>query len=87
MQFWKGYADVKSRAQQAGEFEPCDDILMLEGHRPIRRYVSEFGRNGLNRHTKQVSELRQDGILESNPLQLVEGSSILNTLVMEKDRS
>lgn len=67
--FWKGWANVRRDAIQKVEFLPCDDILMLEGHRPVERYIE----------TGEAAGLRTESLTP-----LVDGSSILNLLVFQK---
>ncbi|MBL7160257.1 MAG: hypothetical protein ISS93_00185 [Candidatus Aenigmarchaeota archaeon] len=42
-QYWKdGWEVIRDEAIFKGEFKPDDDILMLEGHRPVRKYEDEI---------------------------------------------
>jgi SAM-dependent methyltransferase len=86
MDFWRGWADVRAEAIRGGSFKPGDDILMLEGHRPVQRYIDDGLEVGLyNPWTSPtVTQLSEAGILKGNPMPLKEGSSILNTVVFEK---
>ena len=83
MEFWKGWARVRAEAIGRNEFDPRDDIFMLEGHRPVGHYQSEAQRAGLFKIAPD-HPLRRDGTLPENPYKLVKGSSILNALVMRK---
>ncbi len=51
--FWGGWADVRRKAQEAGEFRPEDDILLLEGHRPALQYARELFEVGFNHVTSE----------------------------------
>ena len=82
-EFWVGWANVRRDAIAAGEFQPCDDILMLEGHRPVERYIETAESAGLYTVHGSRGRMERD-ILPSNPHQLVEGSSILNIAVFQK---
>jgi SAM-dependent methyltransferase len=83
-EFWIGWANVRRDAIAAGEFQPCDDILMLEGHRPVERYIETAESAGLSTTGYGVQRMMEYGILPSNPHQLVKGSSILNIVVFQK---
>jgi SAM-dependent methyltransferase len=70
--FWRnGWAEVRKEAIEKGEFQPCDDILMLEGHRPVGRYM-DTGETAAGLSTKSCTPL-------------VDGSSILNVLLFQND--
>jgi SAM-dependent methyltransferase len=45
-EFWRGWIRVRKCAIEKGEFEPRDDIWLLEGHRPYERYTEEMIRIG-----------------------------------------
>lgn len=83
--FWgkEGWAKVRSEAMASGQFQPCDDILMLEGHRPVGRYMEAAERVGLYPNLAGA-QLVHDGVMPANPHALVDGSSILDLLVAKK---
>ncbi len=84
MDFWKGWADVRKNAIEKGEFNPADDILMLEAHKPVERYIEEGKNVGFRTYTNGVQRLMDDGVITDNPMPLVEDSSILQTTVLQK---
>jgi SAM-dependent methyltransferase len=82
--FWRGWSRVRKAAVDSGAFDPRDDILMLEAHRPVERQNEVLARAGFNMHPEYEAELIGDGILEANPGQLLETSRLLMTTVAEK---
>jgi len=40
--FWRSWIQVRKEAIEKGEFDPRDDIWLLEGHRPYERYIDEM---------------------------------------------
>lgn len=61
MDFWVAWADVRRVAVRKNEFEERDDIWMLEGHRPVERYLECMERVGF--HIKETSSLLPDSRL------------------------
>ncbi len=83
--FWKGWEAVRTREIAKGDFNPNDDILMLEGHRPVERYVEAFERAGLLVDGAAIEGLGEIGIV-SNPHKVLDTESrILMVTVGEKD--
>ncbi len=83
--FWKGWGSVRTAEIGGGRFDPNDDILMLEGHRPVERYVEEFGRAGLSVNSEGVAGLIPAGVLTSNPHKILPTESrILMATVGQK---
>ncbi len=83
--FWKGWEAVRSREVAAERFNPNDDILMLEGHRPVERYVEAFERAGLLVDDAAIEGLDEVGIV-SNPHKVLDTDSrILMVTIGEKD--
>ncbi len=79
--FWKGWIEVRREAIEREEFDPDDEILMLEGHRPVERYEEEMGKAGLvTEYAGFVRELYEEAGLERNPHQHLEDSRILMTV-------
>ena len=74
---------MRREAMASGQFQPCDDILMLEGHRPLARYWEAAQNAGLFPNLASHG-LTSAGVMPENPHALVDGSSILNVLVMQK---
>ncbi|MBI4177204.1 MAG: class I SAM-dependent methyltransferase [Candidatus Aenigmarchaeota archaeon] len=60
--FWKGWGLVRTDAIKRGEFEPRDDIFMLEGHRTLRM---------------QRRDAVKSGFVPEKEEQLLEDSSLL----------
>ncbi len=67
--FWRGWIKVRKRAKEKGEFDPRDDIWLLEGHRPHERYIDEMIRTGF----------RLDGVY-----QIMDDSKLLMRLTGKK---
>ena len=83
--FWRdGWAQVRGQAIQSGEFNPRDDILMLEGHRPVKRYVTDLEAGGYRIDTSGTRNLMESGVVSQNPQPLVDGSAILMQTVAQK---
>ena len=83
--FWKGWEAVRRREVAAGQFNPNDDILMLEGHRPVERYVETLRVAGLEADDAAVDGLKKDGVVASNPHKVLDTDSrILMVTVGEK---
>jgi SAM-dependent methyltransferase len=75
--FWRdGWAKVRAEAIAAGTFQPEDDIIMLEGHRPVERYEEEMAKAGY----------QLDAGFTPNPLQILPDSGILNRIIGRKPR-
>lgn len=82
--FWKAWEEVRTNAINIGEFKPEDDILMLEAHKPVERYIEEGKKNRLN-IGRGVIDLYTDEIMKWIPADpLLEDSSILYTTVLQK---
>lgn len=65
--FWRGWAKARSEAIQKDEFDERDDLLMLEGHRPVTYYLENMIEAGLR--TERITSLLPD----SDLLMLVAG--------------
>lgn len=76
--FWKGWAKVRAEAIEAGEFEPEDDILMLEAHRPVRRYRQEMEAAGYELFAEELMDETP------NPQLLIDGNEILTQIIAQK---
>lgn len=59
--FWRGWIKVRRNAIEKGEFDSRDDIWLLEGHRPVERYLEEMKNTGF-----KIEEVHQ--ILPDNRL-------------------
>jgi len=80
--FWEGWAKIRAEAIAKGEFDPADDILMLEGHRPVLRYVDEMRAAGYvlcgNGRGDEISPVSE------NPSLLIPNNEILAEIVAVK---
>ena len=63
--FWKGWEKVRREAIESGTFNLNDDIMMLEGHRPVEKYVKAFKGAGL--FVDKEIGMEKAGILSGNP--------------------
>jgi len=55
--FWKGWGSIRTDAIRRDEFEPRDDIFMLEGHRTLQRQRVDALRPGfVVEHEEQLLE-------------------------------
>ncbi len=77
--FWKGWESVRREAIAKDEFDPRDDIFMLEGHRPIGQYVSELREQGFETQTDYLSNT-----MITNPWPLIPTSGLLYLTVGQK---
>jgi SAM-dependent methyltransferase len=77
--FWKGWEAVRSAAINRGEFQPEDDILMLEGHRPVYQQIRTMKDVGFS-----VDEIGRFFILTANPMPLLPTSGLLYLTVGKK---
>ena len=67
--FWRdGYAVTRKEAIEKGEFKPEDDILILEGHRPVERQIKTMKESGYS---------IDDSLIDENPKQILPDSRIL----------
>lgn len=71
-EFWRGWVRVRKEAIERGQFNPEDDIWMLEGHRPVERYVEEMQKAGFR--------------LYKDPIQLLPDCRLLMTVVARKQK-
>ena len=82
--FWRGWVDVRKKAVEEGSFDERDDILMLESHRPVEMQNQTLMEAGFDLHPNFEAELIDDGIMKSNPDQLLDTSRLLMTMVVQK---
>jgi len=76
--FWReGWIPVRLEAIERGEFDPRDNILMLEAHRPVERQIEDMKKVGLRPYGHTISQLIEARLMNSNPDQLVESSRML----------
>ena len=75
--FWKTYGEIKAELIKQGKFKEDDDILMLEGHRPVERQIEDMHKVGYKTDTVYVMQLVDDLDLNGNPHQMLENSRIL----------
>jgi len=70
--FWRSYGEIRAERIARGEFNEADDILMLEGHRPVERQIQTMERAGfrVSRQDEKVRDLLEALELEENPYQL-----------------
>lgn len=77
--FWKSYGNIKAGEMAAGTFAEADDILMLEGHRPVERQIKTMNGVGFktspaNRKLRKLLDVLE---LDDNPHQLRPESRLL----------
>ena len=83
--FWRdGWVPTRKEAIERGEFDPKDDILMLEGHRPVERYHEQLEDCGFQTETPLIKELYQEAGFTTNPQQHNNDSRILMTITGQK---
>lgn len=82
--FWKGWARVRKRAIETGEFDENDDILMLEAHRPVERQNEIIKSAGLVINPKYMEDQEGNNVVRDNPNQLLDDSRLLMTTVAYK---
>lgn len=70
--FWKGWESVRKEAIAKGEFQPGDDILMLEGHRPVYKQIDEMRPIGMSTNPNHVGDF-----MSENPIPLLPTSGLL----------
>ncbi len=78
--FWKGWEAVRNEAIQSGTFDPTDDLVMLEAHRPVENYETELKKSGL--WTKPSGYLNE--VLSENPWPVLPTSNLLFVTVAYK---
>ena len=59
-------------------------LYPLEGHRPVIRYIMAMQETELETATPDIGRLVSMGIIESNPHQILEDSSLLQLTVAQK---
>jgi len=84
MRFWEGWIKARAEAIEEGKFEPGDDILMLEAHRPVGKYVSTIHESGLSIAPPDIMRMYTDLNFDRNPHFHLEGNSLLATLAGQK---
>lgn len=82
--FWKGWEAVRRREIEAGRFNLNDDILMLEGHRPVERYAEAFMGAGLYVDKEWLME--DADIVSSNPHKVLDTDSRILMVTMGTKR-
>jgi len=75
-EFWRSYGKIKAQEIADGQFKEEDDILMLEGHRPVEQYLKELDAAGFLLSSR-IPELIEALKLNGSPHQLLPDSSIL----------
>jgi SAM-dependent methyltransferase len=84
--FWRSWVEVRREAIEREEFDPRDDILMLEGHRPVERYIEEMERAGFWVPSPFIAEIHQEAFSSpDNPYQHLEDARILMTITCRKN--
>ncbi len=76
-EFWKDYGKIKAELIKKGEFEKDDEIMILEGHRPIERQIEDMHKIGYKTDTVYVMRLVDDLGLNGNPYQMLKDSRII----------
>ncbi len=82
--FWQGYARIRKKAIDTGEFDVNDDILMLEAHVPVERQNEVLRNAGFMISPKFVEDLNGQDNIKDNPEQLLNDSRLLMTTVAYK---
>ncbi|MBI5332120.1 MAG: hypothetical protein HZB65_00960 [Candidatus Aenigmarchaeota archaeon] len=77
--FWKSWASVRKREQEAGVFRPEDDIWMLEAHRPVARQNEVLTATGYVLDSQLIKDLQAE-----NPRRLVKDAGILYVTIAQK---
>jgi SAM-dependent methyltransferase len=84
--FWsEGWAKVRKDAIEIEDFDPRDDIYMLEAHRPVEMQNGQLSSVGFKLYTDFQEKLTRDLGYE-NPHQLRKESRLLMTTVGNKGR-
>ena len=84
--FWRdGWVPVRKEAIERDEFNPEDDILMLEGHRLVERYQEQLEECGFKTETPLINELYKEIGFTTNPQQHNDDNRILMTITGQKD--
>ncbi len=76
-EFWKSYGEIRSEAIISGAFDERDELLMLEGHRPVERYVEDMKNVNFSVENEIIKEIQEACYLNGNPHQLLPLSRIL----------
>lgn len=82
--FWQGYARVRKKAIEVGEFDENDDILMLEAHVPVERQNKILENAGFTINPKFIEDSNSEDKVKDNPEQLLPDSRLLMTTVAYK---
>lgn len=77
--FWKGWEQIRREAVERGDFRLEDDILMLEGHRPVVQYVREMQNAGFRVNTDYLNIT-----MVINPWPVIPTSGLLYVTVGQK---
>lgn len=77
--FWRAWSEIRTREIQAGRFDYNDDFYMLEGHRPVDRYIEELIAAGFKIDAPYI-----EGTMARNPFPLLPTSDILQVTVGQK---
>jgi hypothetical protein len=68
----RGWAQVRTEAIKRGEFDNNDDLHLLEAHIPVEKYTEALESAGFSTDIRDL-----EGIMASNPLQLLPDASLL----------
>lgn len=81
-QIWRFWAAMAQVSQEMGlEGTP---LWFLEGHRDVGEYIKGMNRAGLTTRSSLILELIRNDEIKSNPEQILEDSSLLQTLAGQK---
>ncbi|MBI4021551.1 MAG: methyltransferase domain-containing protein [Candidatus Aenigmarchaeota archaeon] len=82
--FWTGWAEVRREAVAAHGFRKADEMYLLEGHRPVERYLQEMEQAGFQLDTIATRRLVRDQVMNGNPHQVLPDSRLLMVTVGQK---
>ncbi|MCE1246834.1 MAG: hypothetical protein LWY06_09330 [Firmicutes bacterium] len=68
----RGWTKVRAEAVRRGEFDENDDLHLFEAHIPVEKYLEAIEKAGFSTKTGHL-----EGIIPSNPLQLIPDASLL----------
>ncbi len=78
--FWVGYHEILIEEGEQGK----NAIQPSEGHRPVERYRDQMKLVGFETDSEEIRDLITDGIIDSNPHQLVPGTTLWMEIVGKK---
>jgi len=81
--FWLGYHQI---LRESGTGLGPNSIWPLEGHRPVERYIEEMKEAGFDVNSTLLERLVEQGVITSNPHQLLPDSRLLMVTVGEKTK-